>query len=92
MHGKVPVHLVFFNLHESQARVIFCRVAPFLLFAVDRVPDSVLLREAGCESTVSTGLSLRNIPASAGPCMPVRAALVAMLGSAGYQNQAFTGL
>ena len=43
VHGKVPVHLVFFILHESQALVIFWRCAtPFFNMA-----DAFLLLDGG---------------------------------------------
>lgn len=72
------MHLVFFTLHESQARVIFCRPAPFLF---DSDPEAFLLRPGVCASAVSTTLS--SIPGPEPCCVGIRATMLpaAMSGS-----------
>ena len=51
VHGRVPVHRVFFNLHQSQALVIFCRCATPSFSASD-----AFLLDAGNVEVVSLGL------------------------------------
>lgn len=78
VQGRVPVHLVFFTLHESQARVIFCRPA---LFVFDSDPEAFLLRPGMCASAMWTTLS--NIPGPEPCCVGIGATMLfaAMSGS-----------